>query len=142
MANIVELREMSEEKLDEMLENAREELFNLRFRRASGQLEDYSRLKVARREIAQLETVLNMRQKAVATAVAKPEIASVLKDQQWEASAQFDYESSAWQVAFVDQDNNELVSALVNLNKKQNYSRRQLEKKGKPELVISYEIAE
>ena len=43
------------DKLEEMLENAREEMFNLRFRNASAQLEDYSRLKAVRREIAQIE---------------------------------------------------------------------------------------
>ncbi len=142
MANIVELREMSNEKLDEMLENAREEMFNLRFRKASGQLEDYSRLKEVRREIAQLETVLHMRQLAVDTAVSEPAIASVLTDKEWEASAAFDYEESVWQVEFADEDGNDLASVAVNLNKKQNLSKRQEKQKGRPKLVISYEIAE
>jgi len=141
MANIVELREMSDEKLEEMLENAREELFNLRFRRASGQLEDYSRLKVARREVAQLETVLHMRQLAVATAAAEPAIAAALAGREWEASAAFDYEESAWLVTFADEDGNELASAAVDLNKKRPRSRREARKKGQPNLVISSELA-
>ena len=41
MANIVELRELDEAKLEEMLEDAREALFKLRFRDASAQLEDH-----------------------------------------------------------------------------------------------------
>ncbi len=142
MANIVELRETSDEKLEEMLENAREEIFNLRFRKASGQLEDYSRLKETRREIAQVETVLHMRQLAIDTAVSEPAIASVLVDQEWEASASYNYENSAWQVEFADEDGNDLASAAVNLNKKQNLSKRQEKQKGRPKLVISYEIAE
>lgn len=142
MANIVELRETSDEQLEEMLENAREEIFNLRFRKASGQLEDYSRLKEARREIAQVETVLHMRQLAIATAVSEPAIASVLAGKEWEASAAFDYEESAWQVEFADKDGNDLASAAVNLNKKQNLSKRQEKQKGRPKLLISYEIAE
>ena len=70
MANIVELRGMSDAKLEEMLENSREEMFNLRFQVASARLEDYTQLKAIRRQIAQLETVLNMRQLAIETAVA------------------------------------------------------------------------
>ena len=35
MLNIVELREMSDDRLEEMVENAREEMFNLRFQKAS-----------------------------------------------------------------------------------------------------------
>lgn len=141
MANIVELRQMSEEKLEEMLENAREEFFNLRFRRASGQLEDYSRLKVARREIAQLETVIHMRKLAIDAASAQPEIAIVLSEQEWEAAAHFDYENSAWQVEFSDEDGAVLASATVNLNKKRPKSRKQAAKRGEPILVTRYEIA-
>ena len=51
MASIVELRDTSEDELEEMLENAREELFNLRFQHASARLEDFSRLRKVRREI-------------------------------------------------------------------------------------------
>ncbi len=141
MANIVELREESAEKLEQTLEDARENYFNLRFRRASGQLEDYSRLKVARREIAQLETVLHMRQLAVQAAASQPEIASALDDEDWEADATFDYEESAWLVEFSDEDGNELASATVNLNKKQPKSKRATAKRGQPQLVTGYEIA-
>lgn len=142
MANIVELREKTERELATMLDNAREELFNLRFRRASGQLEDYSRLKVARREIAQLETVIHMRTVAVETASAEPEIAKALADNEWEATAHFDYEESAWQVEFSDADGGELATAVVNINKKQPASKRAAKKKGQPRRVISYEITE
>ncbi|NJN55229.1 MAG: 50S ribosomal protein L29 [Anaerolineae bacterium] len=140
MANIVELRSMSEEKLEKMLEDAREELFNLRFRRASGQLEDYSRLKVARRDIAQLETVLHMRKLAVQTAVAQPEIASALSGQEWTADAHFNYESSAWQVEFAS-GNKKLASAVVNLNKKRPRNKKEAEAKGQPQFVTSYSVA-
>ena len=142
MANIVELREKTEEELAVMLENAQEELFNLRFRRASGQLEDYSRLKVARREIAQLQTVMHMRSLAIDVASEQPEIATALKDSEWEAEARFDYEESAWQVEFSDADGDSLASALVNLNKKQPSSKRQAAKKRTAQRVLSYEITE
>lgn len=140
MANIVELRSMSEEKLEKMLEDTREELFNLRFRRASGQLEDYSRLKVARREIAQLETVLHMRSLAVQAAAAEPEIANLLSGQEWQAAAHFNYETSAWQVEFTAANKN-VASAVVDLNKKRPRNKKEAEAKGQPRLVTSYKVA-
>lgn len=141
MANIVELREMSDAKLEEMLENAREEMFNLRFQQASAQLEDYSRIKTVRREIAQLETVLNMRQLAIETAVVDQTIASALAGTEWEATARYSYEESGWQVTFANQSGKELASALVNLNKKRPHSRRQSKKKAQPQRVVSAEGA-
>jgi large subunit ribosomal protein L29 len=141
MANIVELRGMSVDKLEEMLENAREEMFNLRFRNASSQLEDYSRLKTVRREIAQLKTVLNMRQLAIDAAVAQPEIASALASKNWQATSRFSYEDSAWMIEFVDNDGNDLASALVDLNKKRPSGRKAYSQKNQPQLVTSFEIA-
>ena len=140
MAHIVELREMSDEKLEERLEDARQELFNLRFRRASGQLEDYSRLKVARRDIAQLESVLHLRKLAVETAAAQPEIAQSLKGKEWEGTAHFDYEASAWQVELTA-DGKNVASATVDLNKKRPRNQKQAAKKGQPQLVTSYKVA-
>jgi len=140
MANIVELREMSGDKLHELLENAREEMFNLRFQNASARLDDYSRLKAVRREIAQLETVLNMRQLAKSAAAAELEIAALLAGKIWQATARFDYEESAWRVIFSDEDGSELTSALVNLNQIRP-SGRKGRQKAQPRLVTSYEIA-
>jgi len=146
MANIVELRGMSVDKLEEMLENAREEMFNLRFRNASSQLEDYSRLKTVKREIAQLKTVLNMRQLAVDTAVAQPEIASALAGKEWQATSRFIYNDGtndvwAWKVEFVDNDGKDLAVALVDLNKKRPSGRKAYLQKDQPQLVTSIEIA-
>lgn len=141
MANIVELREMSDAKLEEMLETGREEMFNLRFQQASAQLEDYSRIKTVRREIAQLETVLNMRQLAVETAVADESIAAALTGKEWEGTAQYSYEDSGWHVTFTDSSGNELATALVNLNKKRPQSSRQAKKYTQPQRIVSAEVA-
>ncbi len=141
MANIVELRGMSVDKLEEMLENRREEMFNLRFRNASSQLEDYSRVKLVRREIAQLKTVLNTRQLAEDSAAAFPEIASALAEKEWQATSRFSYEDSAWRVEFVDNDGNDLASAMVDLNKKRPSGRKNYRQKKQPQLVTSFEIA-
>ncbi len=118
MANIVELREMSDDKLEEMLENAREEMFNLRFQKAAARLDNTARLRTVRREIAQVQSVLHMRGLAVETAVSQPQIASAIAGRDWQSSAHFDYGDSAWQVDFTDSSGNDLASTLVNLNKK------------------------
>jgi large subunit ribosomal protein L29 len=118
MASIVELREMGYEKIEEMLENSREELFNLRFQHASARLDDVSRLRKVRREIAQLETVLHMRQLAIEAALGRPEVVEALLGKDWQAEAHFSYEDSAWKVSFLGSSEDELTQALVNLNQK------------------------
>ena len=118
MAYIVELRDVGNEKLREMLENSREELFNLRFQQASARLDDPSRLRTVRREIAQLETVLHMRSLAVEQAATMPEVALLLEDKQWHGEARFSYEDSAWQVEIFDEEDTEISSVLVDLNRK------------------------
>jgi large subunit ribosomal protein L29 len=89
MAEILELRDMSDEKLEELLEDRREEMFNYRFQRASGRLEDYTRLKRVRREIAQIETVLHQRWLAVELAAQEPTVAPKLAGQEWTGMARF-----------------------------------------------------
>jgi large subunit ribosomal protein L29 len=140
MANIIELREISDDKLEEMVETAREELFNLRFQQAATRLANPVRMREVRRELAQLETVLRMRELAVEAAVRQPEVAAVLNDRQWQASARFDYEQSGWVVEFSDKEGGELANALVNLNQKQPKGRRSRGRKT-PSLVKSYEVA-
>lgn len=140
MANIVEIREMSDDKLREKIEDAREELFNLRFQKAFAQLDNHARLKIVRREIAQFESVLNMRTLAAETAANEPAIAEALAGENWQANARFNYEDSAWQVVFKNENGNELANALVDLNKKQSGTRAQRAQKGQPQLVTSYEI--
>lgn len=141
MAKIVALNEMSNKKLEEMLENAREEMFNLRFQRASARLEDYSRIRQVRREVAQVQTVLRLRQLAIEAAAVEPEMASALSGNKWQATASFDYEESRWRVEFTDEDNSLLGSALVDLNKKRPQGRRARQEKPQPRLVTSYEVA-
>ena len=56
-----ELRDMTNDQLAERLADTRQELFNLRFQSATGALEDITRLKRTRREIARILTVQNER---------------------------------------------------------------------------------
>lgn len=141
MAKIVELRGMSKQKLEEMLENNREEIFNLRFQKAGARLEDYTRIRAVRREIAQIETVLRMRQLAIDTAVALPEIAAALSGKEWQATAAFNYEDSAWRVDFAESGGRQVATALVDLNKKRPTGRRARQQKEQPRLVTSFEVA-
>jgi large subunit ribosomal protein L29 len=58
MTKIVDVRGKSPDELKTMLLDLRKEQFNLRFQRATGQLEAVSRIKVVRRDIARVKTVL------------------------------------------------------------------------------------
>ena len=57
-----ELRELTEEELTTRLRESKEELFNLRFQTATGQLANNRRLRVVRQEIARVYTVLRERE--------------------------------------------------------------------------------
>lgn len=140
MAHIVELRAMSDEQLQERIENAREELFNLRFQKASARLQDTSRIRYVRREVAQMEEVLHKRQLAVEAAANEPEIAAALQDQNWQGRARYIYEDTTWEVEFLDADGNQLALASVNLNQKRPRNKKQAERKGQPNLVTSFEV--
>jgi large subunit ribosomal protein L29 len=61
---ISEMRALSTSELESKLDDAREELFKLRFQFKTGQLNDYSRLKATRRTIARFMTVLRERELA------------------------------------------------------------------------------
>lgn len=53
---------MDNERLAAELKKAKQELFNLRFSSATGQLEDHGRLKTVRRDIARIYTILRERE--------------------------------------------------------------------------------
>jgi large subunit ribosomal protein L29 len=60
--DIRELRKLSDEKLLDELDDHKEALFNLRFQKAFGQLEDVSAIRRTRLIIAQIKTVIRERQ--------------------------------------------------------------------------------
>ncbi|GAA3128196.1 50S ribosomal protein L29 [Nonomuraea sp. NPDC049421] len=62
-----ELRLEDEETLVQKLKEAKEELFNLRFQAATGQLESHGRLRAVRREIARIYTVMRERELGIVT---------------------------------------------------------------------------
>jgi large subunit ribosomal protein L29 len=54
---IEDIRAMSPDQMEDAILNLKKERFNLRFQRATGQLENTSRLREARRDIARIKTV-------------------------------------------------------------------------------------
>ena len=61
-----ELRELTDEDLSHRLAERRQELFNLRFQSVTGALENTARLKLAKREIARILTVVHERESEAA----------------------------------------------------------------------------
>jgi large subunit ribosomal protein L29 len=59
-----EIQALSVQEIQNELETARQNLFNLRFQWATAQIRDHNVLKAARRDIARLETVLRERELA------------------------------------------------------------------------------
>ncbi|HEV8681556.1 MAG TPA: 50S ribosomal protein L29 [Actinomycetota bacterium] len=62
MTQAAELRELPDAELRSRLESAKEELFNLRFQLATGQLDNAMRIKEVRHEVARILTVLRQRE--------------------------------------------------------------------------------
>ena len=63
---IGDIRAKSADELTTMLLDLRKEQFNLRFQRATGQLEALSRIKQVRRDIARVKTIIGERARAAA----------------------------------------------------------------------------
>ena len=57
-----ELRDLPDDELVVRIESAKEELFNLRFQLATGQLDNPARMKQVRHEVARIATVLRERE--------------------------------------------------------------------------------
>ena len=59
---INEIRKLTDEEIVKQIESAKEELFNLRFNQATGNLEKPSRINELRKQVARLKTVLRERE--------------------------------------------------------------------------------
>src|SRR4030088_2045977 len=66
-----ELRTNTEDELGSKLAEAEEELFNLRFQGATGQLENHGRLHAVRKEIARIYTVMRERKLGIVVELAE-----------------------------------------------------------------------
>lgn len=61
-----EIRNLSDGEIQTKLEEAYEELFNLRFQKTIGQVKDPNRFSLLKRDIARMKTILSERKRAVA----------------------------------------------------------------------------
>jgi large subunit ribosomal protein L29 len=68
-----DLREKTPDQLRDQLASLKKEAFNLRFQKATGQLENTSRMQVVRRDAARVKTVLTQKAAAAASADQKAE---------------------------------------------------------------------
>jgi large subunit ribosomal protein L29 len=66
MAAAQELRELNDTELEHRLGEAKEELFNLRFQNATGQLDNVARIPQVKKDVARIETLLREREIAAA----------------------------------------------------------------------------
>jgi large subunit ribosomal protein L29 len=66
MTEASDIRTKTPDELSAMLSDLRKEQFNLRFQRATGQQENTSRVKLVRRDIARVKTILAERTRAAA----------------------------------------------------------------------------
>jgi len=83
MTKVAEIRDRSVDQLNDELVKLKKEQFNLRFQRASGQLENTARFRVVRRDIARIMTVLGQR----ASGTGAPSTAAPAKSRGKKAAA-------------------------------------------------------
>lgn len=62
MAKSKELYEMTTDELQTRLAETKEELFNLRFQNATGQLDNYKQIGVLRKDVARMKTILRQQE--------------------------------------------------------------------------------
>jgi large subunit ribosomal protein L29 len=61
---VEDIRRMTADQMDDEVLKLKKERFNLRFQRATGQLENTSRLREARRDIARIKTIARQKRQA------------------------------------------------------------------------------
>lgn len=60
-----EIRELTTTEIEENIKSLKEELFNLRFQLATGQLENTARIKEVRKSIARMKTIIRQRELSI-----------------------------------------------------------------------------
>ncbi|NYF97625.1 50S ribosomal protein L29 [Janibacter cremeus] len=64
-----DLRELTDDRLVDELRKGKEELFNLRFQSATGQLDNHGRLRAVRKDIARIYTEMRERELGIGTSI-------------------------------------------------------------------------
>jgi len=88
VTRVAELRELPDDQLIERLESHKEELFNLRFQLATGQLDNPMRIKDVRHDVSRILTVLRERQpeQAVEEELARADVEALAESRQAQAA--------------------------------------------------------
>jgi large subunit ribosomal protein L29 len=68
------MRELEDDELETKLREAKEELFNLRFQAATGQLESHGRLNAVRKDIARIYTIMRERELGISSVESADEV--------------------------------------------------------------------
>ena len=72
---VADVRAMTLDQLDDEVLKLKKEQFNLRFQRATGQLENTSRVRVIRRDIARMKTIAGQKRAGMPEPAPKPDAA-------------------------------------------------------------------
>ena len=91
----VELDTFEDERLVDELRKAKEELFNLRFQSATGQLESHGRLRAVKRDIARIYTVIRERELGIRATPAPVEAPAKTEKKTKKAKAEADAPAEA-----------------------------------------------
>ncbi|GAA4050128.1 50S ribosomal protein L29 [Agromyces sp. NDB4Y10] len=92
---VVELDTFEDERLVDELKKAKEELFNLRFQAATGQLESHGRLRAVKRDIARIYTVIRERELGIRATPAPVEAPAAPAKKTKKAKAEADATAEA-----------------------------------------------
>ncbi|MEI5583984.1 MULTISPECIES: 50S ribosomal protein L29 [unclassified Agromyces] len=92
---VVELDTFEDERLVDELKKAKEELFNLRFQAATGQLESHGRLRAVKRDIARIYTVIRERELGIRATPAPAEAPAASAKKTKKAKAEADATAEA-----------------------------------------------
>ena len=92
---VVELDTFEDERLVDELKKAKEELFNLRFQAATGQLESHGRLRAVKRDIARIYTVIRERELGIRATPAPVEAPAAPAKKTKKAKAEADAPAEA-----------------------------------------------
>jgi len=90
-----ELDTFEDERLIDELKKAKEELFNLRFQSATGQLESHGRLRAVKRDIARIYTVIRERELGIRATPAPVEAPAKAEKKTKKAKAEADAPAEA-----------------------------------------------
>ncbi len=82
-----QLRGLDDTKLADELKKAKEELFNLRFQSATGQLDNHGRLRAVKKDIARIYTEMRERELGIGSAPVEPVVPAKAEDDKAEKKA-------------------------------------------------------